>query len=100
MDFFDGGVEPQGPAQSVLTTPGTDDKYAHPTIVAAVGRLPFSGGGERQVWRSQEDFDRHNATPLLRAFTAELPEHVDGTIEAYSGAMRSPYPYAGASSTG
>ncbi|GIH46430.1 hypothetical protein Mro03_16090 [Microbispora rosea subsp. rosea] len=34
MDLYDGGVEPQGPAQSVLTTPGTDDKYAHPTIVA------------------------------------------------------------------
>ncbi|GLX05568.1 hypothetical protein Misp03_24950 [Microbispora sp. NBRC 16548] len=48
MDLYDGGVEPQGPAQSVLATPGTDDKYAHPTIVAAVGRLPFSGVGERQ----------------------------------------------------
>ncbi|NUW33627.1 antibiotic biosynthesis monooxygenase [Nonomuraea sp. SMC257] len=23
------------------------------------------------VWRSQEDLDRHNATPLLRAFMAE-----------------------------
>ncbi|WP_319018340.1 putative quinol monooxygenase [Microbispora sitophila] len=53
-----------------------------------------------EVWRSQEDLDRHNATLLLRAFMAELPEHVDGAIEAYSGAMRSPYPYAGASSAG
>ncbi len=53
-----------------------------------------------EVWRSREDLDRHNATPLLRAFMAELPEHVDGTVEAYSGAMRSPYPYAAASSAG
>lgn len=45
-----------------------------------------------EVWRSQEDLDRHNATPLLRAFMAELPEHIDGTVEAYSGAMMSRYP--------
>ncbi|GAB3131382.1 hypothetical protein GCM10027161_04900 [Microbispora hainanensis] len=38
MDLYDGGVEPQGPAQSVLPTPGTDDKYAHPTIVAVFAR--------------------------------------------------------------
>ncbi|OPG12738.1 putative quinol monooxygenase [Microbispora sp. GKU 823] len=53
-----------------------------------------------EVWRSQEDLARHNATPLLRAFMAELPEHIDGTVEAYSGVMRSPYPHGGAASAG
>ncbi|GAA2291265.1 hypothetical protein GCM10010149_43150 [Nonomuraea roseoviolacea subsp. roseoviolacea] len=45
-----------------------------------------------EVWRSREDLDRHNATPLLQAFMAELPRHTEGAPEAYSGAMRSPYP--------
>ncbi|WP_214411670.1 putative quinol monooxygenase [Sphaerisporangium fuscum] len=45
-----------------------------------------------EIWRSQEDLDRHNATPLLRAFMAELPHHMEGTPEAYFGVMRSPYP--------
>ncbi|RKN39558.1 putative quinol monooxygenase [Streptomyces hoynatensis] len=45
-----------------------------------------------EVWRSQEDLDRHQATPTLRAFLAELPEHLDGQVEAHSGTMRSPYP--------
>ncbi|MFC5830547.1 putative quinol monooxygenase [Nonomuraea insulae] len=45
-----------------------------------------------EVWRSQEDIDRHNATPLLRAFMDGLPEHVEGAPEAYSGVMRSPHP--------
>ncbi|MBT2207811.1 putative quinol monooxygenase [Actinomadura sp. NEAU-AAG7] len=47
-----------------------------------------------EVWRSQEDLDRHNATPLLREFMAELPEHLDGDVEAYFGAMISTYPAA------
>ncbi|MEV4250503.1 hypothetical protein AB0J63_44780 [Streptosporangium canum] len=38
------------------------------------------------------DLDRHNATPLLRAFMDELSEHIEGAPEAYFGAMRSPYP--------
>ncbi|WP_242909615.1 putative quinol monooxygenase [Actinomadura terrae] len=45
-----------------------------------------------EVWRSQEDLDRHNATSLLRDFMDELPEHLDGDVEAYFGAMISPYP--------
>lgn len=45
-----------------------------------------------EVWRSQEDLDRHNATPLLRAFMDGLPEHVEGAPEAYFGVMRSPHP--------
>ncbi|MBG0824762.1 antibiotic biosynthesis monooxygenase [Planomonospora sp. ID91781] len=45
-----------------------------------------------EVWRSQEDLDRHNATPLLRAFMDGLPDHVEGAPEAYRGTMRSAYP--------
>lgn len=45
-----------------------------------------------EVWRSQEHLDRHNATPLLRAFVDNLPEHIEGAPEAYSGVMRSSYP--------
>ncbi|MFD5317826.1 putative quinol monooxygenase [Streptomyces sp. NPDC127098] len=45
-----------------------------------------------EVWRSQEDLDRHNATPLLRAFLAAVSEHLEGVPEAYSGAMRSAHP--------
>ncbi|MEW9551835.1 putative quinol monooxygenase [Nonomuraea sp. NPDC050783] len=47
-----------------------------------------------EVWRSQEDLDRHNATPLLRAFMEAVFEHLEGAPEAYSGVMRSPYPPA------
>lgn len=50
-----------------------------------------------EVWRSQEDLDRHNATPLLRAFLAELPEHLEGAPEVYTGVLRSAHP-AGAGS--
>jgi quinol monooxygenase YgiN len=52
-----------------------------------------------EVWRSREDLDRHNATPLLHAFMEELPEHMEGTPEAYSGAMLSPHPPSSPSST-
>lgn len=45
-----------------------------------------------EVWRTQEDLDRHNATPLLQTFFEQLPEHLDGTPEAYTGAMTSTYP--------
>ncbi|MFC4907666.1 putative quinol monooxygenase [Actinomadura gamaensis] len=45
-----------------------------------------------EVWRSREDLDRHNATALLADFMAEVPEHLEGAPEAYSGEMKSPYP--------
>lgn len=45
-----------------------------------------------EVWRTQEDLDRHNATPLLRAFMDEAPAHLEGAPEGYFGVMRSPYP--------
>ncbi|MBB5133161.1 quinol monooxygenase YgiN [Thermocatellispora tengchongensis] len=45
-----------------------------------------------EVWRSQEDLDRHHATSLLRDFMTELPQHLEGAPEVYFGAMRSPYP--------
>jgi quinol monooxygenase YgiN len=45
-----------------------------------------------EVWRSKQDVDRHNATPLLRAFMDEVSEHMEGAPEAYSGVMRSRYP--------
>ncbi|MER7576646.1 putative quinol monooxygenase [Streptomyces sp. NPDC126514] len=38
-----------------------------------------------EVWRSQEDLDRHNPTPPLRAFLEEAPE-------GYFDTMLSPYP--------
>ncbi|WP_129841080.1 putative quinol monooxygenase [Streptomyces sp. RFCAC02] len=47
-----------------------------------------------EVWRSREDLDRHNATPLLREFMAAVGEHLDGAPEAYTGTMRSPHPAA------
>ncbi|MEV0588580.1 putative quinol monooxygenase [Nonomuraea sp. NPDC050310] len=45
-----------------------------------------------EIWCSREDLDRHNATPLLRAFMAELPAHLEGAPEAYFGAMLSDLP--------
>jgi quinol monooxygenase YgiN len=45
-----------------------------------------------EVWRSQQDLDRHNATPLLRSFIEKVSEHIAGAPEAYFGAMRSAYP--------
>src|SRR5690242_119576 len=38
-----------------------------------------------EVWRSRDDLDRHNATAPLRAFMEQLPEHIEGAPEAYSG---------------
>lgn len=43
-----------------------------------------------EIWRSQEDLDRHHATPLLRAFMAELPRHVADAPEVYAGAPLNP----------
>lgn len=45
-----------------------------------------------EVWRSQADLDRHNATPLLRTFLDALPQHLAAPVEGYAGAMLSPYP--------
>jgi quinol monooxygenase YgiN len=45
-----------------------------------------------EIWRSQDDLDRHNATSLRRSFMEELPQHAEGSPEAYFGAMKSPYP--------
>ncbi|WP_031525254.1 putative quinol monooxygenase [Streptomyces sp. NRRL F-5123] len=45
-----------------------------------------------EVWRSQADLDRHNATPLLRAFLTALPQHLAAPVEGYTGTMLSPYP--------
>ncbi|MEU8773468.1 putative quinol monooxygenase [Streptomyces sp. NPDC048606] len=44
-----------------------------------------------EVWRSQEDLDRHNATPPLRAFLENLPVFLEGTPEGYFNTMISPY---------
>jgi len=46
-----------------------------------------------EVWRTQQDLDRHNETPELRALLAELPDHLGEAPEAYSGTMRSAYPF-------
>ncbi|MFB4317773.1 putative quinol monooxygenase [Actinomadura sp. 21ATH] len=45
-----------------------------------------------EVWRSQEDLDRHNATDVLKAFMKAVPEHLEAAPEAYFGTMRSRYP--------
>jgi quinol monooxygenase YgiN len=45
-----------------------------------------------EVWTSQEHLDQHNASPLLTAFMDELPAHLEGIPEAYSGTMRSRCP--------
>ncbi|WP_461007668.1 putative quinol monooxygenase [Streptomyces capparidis] len=45
-----------------------------------------------EVWRSQEDLDRHNAYPPLRAFLDALPEYLAEPVEGWFGTMVSPYP--------
>lgn len=45
-----------------------------------------------EVWRSRQDLDRHNATPLLRDFLDHLTDYLEEAPEAYAGAMISPYP--------
>ncbi|CQR64032.1 putative quinol monooxygenase [Streptomyces leeuwenhoekii] len=45
-----------------------------------------------EVWRSQEDLDRHNALPHLRAFLDHLPDYLEGSPEGYFDTMLSPYP--------
>lgn len=45
-----------------------------------------------EVWRSQEDLDRHNGTAPLREFFSRLDEYLAEPLEAYGGAMVSPFP--------
>ncbi|WP_131735597.1 putative quinol monooxygenase [Actinomadura roseirufa] len=45
-----------------------------------------------EVWRSQEDMDRHNEYPPLVEFFNNLSEYLEGPPEAYVGTMTSPYP--------
>ncbi|GAA3399028.1 putative quinol monooxygenase [Cryptosporangium minutisporangium] len=45
-----------------------------------------------EVWRSPAALEQHHATPFVRAFLAEFPDHAAGAPEAYSGVMVSPYP--------
>lgn len=45
-----------------------------------------------EVWRSQDDLDRHNATPALRAFLDDLPEFLEEAPDVYFDTMVSPYP--------
>ncbi|MFF5125944.1 putative quinol monooxygenase [Streptomyces syringium] len=44
-----------------------------------------------EVWRSQEDLDRHNATPPLRAFLENLLTFLEEAPEGYFDTMLSPY---------
>ncbi|MEW2177712.1 putative quinol monooxygenase [Streptomyces sp. NPDC005406] len=45
-----------------------------------------------EVWRSQEDLDRHNATPPLRAFLDNLLDFLEEAPDGYFDTMVSPYP--------
>ncbi|MEU9625668.1 putative quinol monooxygenase [Streptomyces luteogriseus] len=45
-----------------------------------------------EVWRSQEDLDRHNATSPLRAFLQGLSAFLEEAPEGYFDTMLSPYP--------
>jgi quinol monooxygenase YgiN len=45
-----------------------------------------------EVWRSQEDLDRHNATPSLRAFLENLPTYLEEAPQGYFDTMLSQYP--------
>ncbi|MBT2235708.1 putative quinol monooxygenase [Nonomuraea sp. NEAU-A123] len=47
-----------------------------------------------EVWRSQEDLDKHNATPPLRAFLDNLPAFLEEDPEGYFNTMVSPYPHS------
>ncbi|CAG6394846.1 antibiotic biosynthesis monooxygenase [Streptomyces cocklensis] len=51
-----------------------------------------------EVWRSQEDLDRHNATPPLRDFLDNLLDFLEEAPEGYFDTMVSPYPWPVASS--
>lgn len=45
-----------------------------------------------EVWRSQEDLDRHNAQPPLSDFLAHLRDYLEDLPEGYFNTMISHYP--------
>ncbi|GAA2120712.1 hypothetical protein GCM10009727_05630 [Actinomadura napierensis] len=45
-----------------------------------------------EVWRSQEDLDRHNEYPPLREFLDNILEYLEEAPEGYFDTMTSPYP--------
>ncbi|MFF3215724.1 putative quinol monooxygenase [Streptomyces sp. NPDC002886] len=47
-----------------------------------------------EVWHSQEELDRHNGTPPLRAFLENLSTFLEAAPEGYFDTMLSPYPEA------
>jgi quinol monooxygenase YgiN len=44
-----------------------------------------------EVWRSQEDLDRHNELPRLREFLDNLDEYLAEPVEGYFNTMVSTY---------
>ncbi|MER6144159.1 putative quinol monooxygenase [Streptomyces sparsogenes] len=52
-----------------------------------------------EVWRSQEDLDRHNAREPLRGFLANLLDYLVELPEGYFNTMISPYPAANSGGT-
>ncbi|MFI0350715.1 putative quinol monooxygenase [Actinomadura sp. 9N407] len=45
-----------------------------------------------EIWRSQEDLDRHNEYPPLRAFLDNLLDYLEEMPEGYFNTMTSAYP--------
>lgn len=43
-----------------------------------------------EVWRSQEDLDKHMQQPQLKSFMERVPAWLAGDIEAYSGKLITP----------
>lgn len=43
-----------------------------------------------EVWRSQEDLDKHMQQPQLKSFMERLPAWLAGDIEAYTGRLITP----------
>ena len=44
-----------------------------------------------EVWRSQDDLDRHATLPELQEFFAHLDDYLQVPLEAYAGTMVSAY---------
>ncbi|OLT17022.1 hypothetical protein BJF79_18135 [Actinomadura sp. CNU-125] len=45
-----------------------------------------------EVWRSQEDLDRHNEYPPLREFLANIDDYLAEPVDGHFDTMISPYP--------
>ncbi|MDP9865621.1 MULTISPECIES: putative quinol monooxygenase [Streptosporangium] len=45
-----------------------------------------------EVWRSQEDLDRHMELPHMKDFWERRMDYLERELDAHSGAMLSPYP--------